>query len=76
MSAVTNTLKKGGLDFLDVSTLSYTFKSNRLKQFRKNPGSLWNYITNYFIFSQFGGLEFLLICDYKIDKTPATLSFS
>ncbi len=68
-----NTYDKGGLNFLDFSTLSYTIKINWLKQFRKNPVSLWNFIPNY-VFSQFGGLDFLLLCNYKIDKLPAILS--
>lgn len=72
-SVVMNTYDKGGLNFLDFCTLSYTLKINWLKQFRKKPGSIWNFISNY-IFSQFGGLEFLLMCNYKIDKLPAALS--
>ncbi len=71
-SVVMNTYDKGGLNFWDFSTLSYTFMINCLKQFRKNPVSLWNFILNY-VFSQVGGLDFLLMCN-KIDKLPATLS--
>ncbi len=68
-----NTYDKAGLIFWDFSTLSYTIKINWLKQFRKNPVSLWNFIPNY-VFSQFGGLDFLLLCNDKIDKLPAILS--
>ncbi len=45
-SVVMNTYDKGGLNFWDFSTLSYTFMINWLKQFRKNPVSLWNFILN------------------------------
>ena len=34
---------------------------------------MWNFIPNY-IFSQFGGLDFLLLCNYKIEKLPAIFS--
>lgn len=72
-SVIMNTSEKGDLNFLDFSTLNYSFKINWLKQFRKNPVSLWNFIPNY-VFSQFGGLDYLLLCNYKIEKLPATLS--
>ena len=39
----------------------------------KNPTSIWNFIPHY-IFSRFGGLYFMLLCNYNIDKIPAKLS--
>jgi len=42
-SVVVNSLKNGGLDFLDFSTLNNTLKINWLK-FCLNKPSLWNFI--------------------------------
>jgi len=72
-SVIMNTFERGGLNFLDFTTLNYTFKINWIKHFLKNPTSTWNFIPNY-IFSKVGGLEFLLLCDYKIEKIPLILS--
>ncbi len=71
-SVVVNSLKSDGLDFLDFSTLNNTLKINWLKFCLTKP-SLWNFIPN-FIFNQLGGLSFLLMCDYKIEKLPVKLS--
>ncbi len=71
-SVVVNSLNSGGLDFLDFSTLNNTLKINWLKCCLTKP-SLWNFIPN-FIFNQLGGLSFLLMCDYKIEKLPVKLS--
>ncbi len=71
-SVVVNSLRSGGLDFLDFSTLNNTLKINWLKCCLTKP-SLWNFIPN-FIFNQLGGLSFLLMCDYKIEKLPVKLS--
>ena len=68
-----NPYDKGGLNFLDFYTLNNTFKINWLKQFIKNPSSIWNFIPN-FIFSKFGGLNFLLLCNYNVEKIPSKLS--
>lgn len=72
-SVIMNTFERGGLNFLDFTTLNNTFKINWIKHFLKNPTSTWNFIPNY-IFSKVGGLEFLLLCDYKIEKIPLILS--
>ncbi len=55
-SVVVNSLKRGGLDFLDFSTLNNTRKINWLK-FCLTKSSLWNFIPN-FILNQLGGLSF------------------
>ncbi len=57
---------------MDFSALNNTLKINWLK-FCLNKPSLWNFIPN-FIFDQLGGLSFLLMCDYKIEKLPVKLS--
>ena len=72
-AVIMNPYDKGGLNFLDFSTLNYTFKINRLKQFIKNQFSIWNFIPN-FIFSKLGGLHFVLFCNYNIEKIPTKLS--
>ncbi len=72
-SVLMNPTKQGGLDFLDFTTLNNTFKINWLKNFLKNPFSLWNIIPNY-IFSKVGGLNFLLLCNYNVSKIPVKLS--
>ena len=64
-----NTFERGGLNFLDFTTLNNTFKINWIKHFQKNPTSTWNFIPNY-IFSKVGGQVFFLWCDYKIEKFP------
>ena len=60
---------KFGLNLLDFHTLSNTYKINWLKQFIKNPSSTWNFTPN-FIFSKLGGLNFLLFCNYSVEKNP------
>lgn len=67
------TYENGGFNFLDFNTLNNTFKINWIKQFLKNPNSLWNFIPNY-IFSKTGGFKFLLMCNYNIEKIPIRLS--
>lgn len=72
-SVIMNPTKQGGLDFLDFTTLNYSFKITWLKNFLKNPFSIWNIIPNY-IFSKVGGLNFLLLCNFDISKIPIKLS--
>lgn len=72
-SEIMNTNQCGGLNFLNFTTLSNTFKINWLRQFINNPTSLWNFIPNY-IFSKISGLNFLLLCNYNISKIPIKLS--
>lgn len=68
-----NKYESGGLNFLDFNTLNNTFKINWAKHFLKNPVSIWNFIPHY-IFSRFGGLDFILNCNYNVDKLPVKLS--
>lgn len=72
-SVLGNTVEKGGLNFLDFTTLNNTFKINYIKNCLNNPLSIWNLIPNV-IFSKLGGLKFLLICNYNILKIPIKLS--
>lgn len=72
-SVLRNSYEHGGMNFLDFSTLNNTFKINWIKQFLKNPSSTWNFIPNY-LFSKLGGLKFVLLCNYNIEKIPLKLS--
>lgn len=72
-SIVMNSYESGGLNFLDFKTLNNTFKINWAKFFLKNPTSIWNFIPHH-IFSRFGGLHFILSCNYNVEKLPVKLS--
>uniref|UniRef100_A0A3Q3AHM4 Reverse transcriptase domain-containing protein n=1 Tax=Kryptolebias marmoratus TaxID=37003 RepID=A0A3Q3AHM4_KRYMA len=72
-SVIMNNYASGGLNFLDFTTLNNTFKINWIKQFLHNPTSTWNFIPR-FVFSAIGGLEYVLLCDYKIEKLPVQLA--
>uniref|UniRef100_A0A8C7XSJ8 Reverse transcriptase domain-containing protein n=1 Tax=Oryzias sinensis TaxID=183150 RepID=A0A8C7XSJ8_9TELE len=72
-SVVINSSKNGGLDFLDFSTLNNVLKIKWLKNFLKSETSFWSFIPKY-IFDKLGGLPFLLICNFKIEKIPLKLS--
>ena len=64
---------KGGLNCIDFSALNNTFKIKWLKKYLQNPTSLWNFISHR-VFSNLGGLNFLLLCNYSIPKIPLKLS--
>lgn len=68
-----NSYENGGLNFLDFTTLNNTFKINWIKSYLKNPTSIWNIFPHH-IFSNLGGFNFLLLCNYNIDKVPVKLS--
>lgn len=54
-----------------ITPLRLTGLSSSLK---KNPNSMWNHISNH-VFSQVGGLKFLLGFNYSIDKTIQLSNF-
>ena len=68
-----NEYGKGGLNFIDFSSLNNTFKINWIKQYLKIPTSIWNFISHH-VFSHLGGLKFILLCNYNIQKIPLKLS--
>ncbi len=72
-SAILNAYDKGGLNLIDFSSLNSNFKINWIRQYLQNSSSIWNIIP-LFVFSHLGGLEFLLMCNYKIEKLPIKLS--
>ncbi len=68
-----NSYVNGGLSFICFSTLKNTFKIKWIRQFLRNPNSIWNFIPNFLI-SELGGLNFVLLCNYNIEKIPVKLS--
>ncbi len=72
-SVILNSYNKGGLNFINFDSLNNRFKINWLKQYLSKPTSIWNTFPQL-IFSRFGGLHFLLMCNYDISKLPIKLS--
>lgn len=63
----------GGLEVLTFETISNMFEINWLCRLGKEKANLWNTIPK-FIFNQIGGINFLLKCNYKLEKLPIKLS--
>ncbi len=72
-SVIMNSYENGGLNLLDFTTLNHAFKISWIKSYLKNPSSMWNSFSHY-IFSNLGGLNFILLCNYNVDKIPMKLS--
>lgn len=72
-SVLSNSYEKGGLNALDFQTSNIIFKVNWLKHYINNKDKLWYLIPNL-IFKNVGGIEFLLKCDFRVDKLPLRLS--
>ena len=71
-SVFINPYDKGGLNFLDFTTLNHTFKVNWIKSYSKNPTSIWN---NFLItYSPNCSLNCMLLCNYNVDKIPVIFS--
>ncbi len=66
---VCNSKDNGGLEVLNYDTLNNVFKINWITQYLKKKDNMWNTFPN-FLFKSVGGLEFLLKCNYCIDKIP------
>ncbi|XP_013880656.1 uncharacterized protein LOC106529713 [Austrofundulus limnaeus] len=62
----------GGLEAIDFDYMNGTLKINWLKSFL-NTNNLWFHIPRQ-IFKMLGGIEFLLRCDFLIQKLPIKLS--
>ncbi len=67
-----NSVENGGLNLLDFTTLNRTFKMSWIKSYLRNPLSMWNIFPHY-IFSNLGGPNFILLCNYNVDKIPTKL---
>ncbi len=72
-SVILNSYNKGGLNVINFDSFNNTFKINWLKQYLSKPTSSWNAFPQL-IFSRFGGLPFLLMCNYDILKFLIKLS--
>ncbi len=68
-----NSKDNGGLDVLNYATLNNVFKINWITQYLKKKDNMWHTFPN-FLFKSVGGLEFLLKCNYCIDKIPVKLA--
>lgn len=72
-NVITGLRGEGGIEMLDFFDLNNTFKVKWLQECIKKPKSLWYFIPNN-IFQNFGGLEFLLNCNFCVSKLPIKLS--
>ncbi len=68
-----NARQNGGLEILRFEILNNTFKIKWLTKLINEEDSFWNAFPK-FIFNSFGGLKFLLKCDYNPDKLPVKLA--
>lgn len=67
-----NKLSAVGFSVLDFYTLHSTFKIKWIKRFLTNP-NLFHFISAY-VFEALGGFNFLVPCNYNIEKLPLKLS--
>ncbi len=58
---------------MDFSLLNNTFKVKWLIVFLKNSNSIWHAFPSY-LFNLIGGIDFLLKCNFSIDKIPFRLA--
>ncbi len=65
--------KNGGLKALDFEALIGSFRMNWLKTFFACSNSMWFHIPRA-IFGKLGGMDFLLRCDFDINKISLALS--
>lgn len=72
-SVILNSHKKGGLNFIDFSSLNNTIKINWVNQFLKSHTFIWKLFPQL-AFSQRDGAKFILMCNYDIQTLPVKLS--
>jgi len=68
-----NLFHQGGLNAIDFEVSNTVFKIKWIQNCIKSNDKLWYYISNQ-IFSQIGGIQFLLKCNFDINKVPIKLS--
>lgn len=68
-----NSVADGGLDMIDFGTSNVILKAKWIKNYIQNKNKLWFYIPNL-IFDKLGGIEFLLNCNFDVQKIPYKLS--
>ncbi len=61
------------VNVLDFVTSNTIFKLNWIKHYIKHKDEIWYIIPNL-IFEKVGGIEFLLKCDFEVNKLPIQLS--
>uniref|UniRef100_A0A3Q2ZDV5 Reverse transcriptase domain-containing protein n=1 Tax=Kryptolebias marmoratus TaxID=37003 RepID=A0A3Q2ZDV5_KRYMA len=64
----------GGLQAIEFDSMNGTLKINWLRSFLTNQNALWFHIPSK-IFSNLGGVNFLLRCDFDVKNLPVKLSF-
>lgn len=63
----------GGLNVLDFRSSNTVFKVKWVKNYIQYKDKIWNVIPNL-IFEKMGGIEFLLKCNFDVNKIPVKLS--
>ena len=65
-------LKEGGLNFVNFETMVKCLRLAWIKRFLTNSNDSWKAIPNYY-FSSYGGLQFLLRCNYNVNYVTKDL---
>jgi len=65
--------KDGGVQAIDFECLNAVLKLKWIKSFLLNPESIWFCLPRG-LFKRVGGLDFLLKCDFKVERLPVKLS--
>ena len=63
----------GGLQAIDFDCINGTLKIKWLRSFLANNNSFW-YSVSREVFRMFGGIDFVLRCDFSVQKLPVKLS--
>ncbi len=66
-------IEEGGMNVIDFSVMNGVLKLKWLNSFVSHKDSFWFNIPNA-IFGKLGGIDFLLCCDYDLQKLPVKLS--
>ncbi len=68
-----NSKELGGLEVLNFTDLNEVFKIKWIIEYIKNKDTVWHIFPN-FIFNSLGGINFLLKCNFSVDKIPIKLA--
>lgn len=68
-----NLFNQGGLNAIDFGVSNVVFKIKWIQNCIKSNNQLWYYIPNL-VFDKIGGINFLLNCNFDINKIPLKLS--
>uniref|UniRef100_A0A3P9JF49 Reverse transcriptase domain-containing protein n=1 Tax=Oryzias latipes TaxID=8090 RepID=A0A3P9JF49_ORYLA len=72
-SQLVKSYDNGGINALDFEAMVGTFRINFLKALLVDSDSMWFHIPRS-IFKHLGGIDFLLKCDFEVNKIPFILS--